>query len=61
MREGIHLLTRELVAIKVFNRSKPERVRQSLKEWKILRELNHPNIIRVYELLETPTELYLVM
>jgi serine/threonine protein kinase len=32
-----------------------------MKEWTLLKELRHPNIIRVYEILETPSAIYLVM
>ncbi|GMP30635.1 hypothetical protein CsSME_00005210 [Camellia sinensis var. sinensis] len=59
-----HALTRHKVAIKILNRRKiknmdmEEKVRREIK---ILRLFMHPHIIRLYEVIETPTDIYVVM
>ncbi|KAG0483992.1 hypothetical protein HPP92_012076 [Vanilla planifolia] len=59
-----HLLTGHKVAIKVLNRRKirsmdmEEKVRREIK---ILRLFMHPHIIRLYEVIETPSDIYLIM
>nr|XP_029118485.1 SNF1-related protein kinase catalytic subunit alpha KIN10 isoform X1 [Elaeis guineensis] len=64
VKQAEHLLTGQQVAIKILNRSQiksmqmEERVRREIK---ILRLLNHPHIIRLYEVIETQTDIYFVM
>ena len=59
-----HILTGHKVAIKILNRKKikaidmEEKVRREIK---ILRLFMHPHIIRLYEVLETPHDIYVVM
>lgn len=59
-----HVLTGHKVAIKILNRKKiqamdmDEKVRREIK---ILRLFMHPHIIRLYEVIETPTDIYVVM
>ncbi|KAI8473376.1 MAG: kinase-like domain-containing protein [Monoraphidium minutum] len=59
-----HILTGHKVAIKILNRRKiqamdmEEKVRREIK---ILRLFMHPHIIRLYEVIETPTDIYVVM
>eukprot|EP00891_Asterochloris_glomerata_P001387 jgi/Astpho2/1387/Aster-06242 len=59
-----HVLTKHKVAIKILNRRKirqmdmEEKVRREIK---ILRLFMHPHIIRLYEVIETPTDIYVVM
>ncbi|CAI9276958.1 unnamed protein product [Lactuca saligna] len=59
-----HALTRHKVAIKILNRRKiknmdmEEKVRREIK---ILRLFMHPHIIRLYEVIETPSDIYVVM
>lgn len=59
-----HVLTRHKVAIKILNRRKiqamdmEEKVRREIK---ILRLFMHPHIIRLYEVIETSTDIYVVM
>ncbi|KAL3526549.1 hypothetical protein ACH5RR_011205 [Cinchona calisaya] len=59
-----HALTGHKVAIKILNRRKiknmdmEEKVRREIK---ILRLFMHPHIIRLYEVIETPTDIYVVM
>ncbi|MEW5301429.1 MAG: hypothetical protein WDW36_004289 [Sanguina aurantia] len=59
-----HVLTGHKVAIKILNRKKiqamdmEEKVRREIK---ILRLFMHPHIIRLYEVIETPSDIYVVM
>ncbi|KAG2404054.1 hypothetical protein LR48_Vigan03g020700 [Vigna angularis] len=59
-----HVLTGHKVAIKILNRRKiksmemEEKVRREIK---ILRLFMHPHIIRLYEVIETPSDIYVVM
>ncbi|KAL4857741.1 SNF1-related protein kinase catalytic subunit alpha [Chlorella vulgaris] len=59
-----HILTGHKVAIKILNRKKikqmdmEEKVRREIK---ILRLFMHPHIIRLYEVVETPNDIYVVM
>ncbi|KAK6912795.1 Ubiquitin-associated domain [Dillenia turbinata] len=59
-----HVLTGYKVAIKILNCRKiksmemEEKVRREIK---ILRLFMHPHIIRLYEVIETPTDIYVVM
>jgi 5'-AMP-activated protein kinase catalytic alpha subunit len=61
---GEHILTGHKVAIKVLNRKKvrsmemEEKVRREIK---ILRLFRHPHIIKLYEVVETTDDIYLVM
>lgn len=59
-----HLLTGYKVAIKILNRRKmksPEMEEKVRREIKICRLFVHPHIIRLYEVIETPTDIYVVM
>ncbi|XP_073222217.1 SNF1-related protein kinase catalytic subunit alpha KIN10 isoform X1 [Cicer arietinum] len=59
-----HVLTGHKVAVKILNRRKiknqemEEKVRREIK---ILRLFMHPHIIRLYEVIETPTDIFVVM
>ncbi|BBN06438.1 5'-AMP-activated protein kinase, catalytic alpha subunit [Marchantia polymorpha subsp. ruderalis] len=59
-----HALTGHKVAIKILNRRKiramdmEEKVRREIK---ILRLFMHPHIIRLYEVIDTPTDIFVVM
>jgi 5'-AMP-activated protein kinase catalytic alpha subunit len=59
-----HILTGNKVAIKILNRKKIKQMEMEEKvkrEIKILRLFMHPHIIRLYEVIETPTDIYVVM
>ena len=61
---GQHVLTREKVAIKILEKSKINSQRdidRITREIKILNKMHHQNVIMLYEIIETDTELYLVM
>eukprot|EP00232_Nephroselmis_pyriformis_P004979 CAMPEP_0182903420 /NCGR_PEP_ID=MMETSP0034_2-20130328/31260_1 /TAXON_ID=156128 /ORGANISM="Nephroselmis pyriformis, Strain CCMP717" /LENGTH=515 /DNA_ID=CAMNT_0025038291 /DNA_START=214 /DNA_END=1761 /DNA_ORIENTATION=+ len=59
-----HILTGHKVAVKILNRKKikamdmDEKVRREIK---ILRLFMHPHIIRLYEVIETPTDIFVIM
>ncbi|GMH24000.1 hypothetical protein Nepgr_025843 [Nepenthes gracilis] len=59
-----HKLTGYKVAIKILNRRKIKNMEMEEKvrrEIKILRLFMHPHIIRLYEVIETPSDIYVVM
>ncbi|KAJ9173251.1 hypothetical protein P3X46_016408 [Hevea brasiliensis] len=59
-----HALTGHKVAIKILNRRKIKNMEMEEKvrrEIKILRLFMHPHIIRLYEVIETPTDIHVVM
>ena len=64
MKVAEHILTGHKVAVKFLNKKKirsmemEEKVRREIK---ILRLFMHPHIIRMYEVIETSAEIYIVM
>ncbi|XP_054809023.1 SNF1-related protein kinase catalytic subunit alpha KIN10-like isoform X4 [Prosopis cineraria] len=59
-----HVLTGHKVAIKILNKRKIKNMEMEEKvrrEIKILRLFMHPHIIRLYEVIETPADIYVVM
>lgn len=64
MKLGIHSHTQEKVAIKILEKSKitdVADVERVTREINILKQVRHPNIIQLYEIIETPKQLFLVM
>ena len=64
VRMGTHKLTREKVAIKILEKSKitdVTDVERVAREIHILKLIRHPNIIQLFEIIETPNQLYLIM
>ncbi|KAL8445112.1 hypothetical protein Emag_005178 [Eimeria magna] len=60
---GVHVKTKEQFAIKVIDKGKINRHERELlrSEMVILRLLNHPNVIRLKEMVDTKETLYIVM
>ncbi|CAJ1343176.1 unnamed protein product [Effrenium voratum] len=59
-----HTLTGQKVAIKIINKRKMEHMNMHEKirrEIQILQFLKHPHVIRLYELLDTPSDIFMVM
>ncbi|KAI8774057.1 serine/threonine-protein kinase NIM1 [Biomphalaria glabrata] len=60
---GIHALTKEKVAIKILDKTKLDQKTQRLlsREITSMERLHHPNIIRLYEVVETLAKLHIIM
>ncbi|KAJ3069802.1 hypothetical protein HDU98_007151 [Podochytrium sp. JEL0797] len=58
-----HCLTGEKVAVKIIDKEKldPATAKKLFREVRIMKLLNHPHIVRLYEVIDTPNELYLIM
>lgn len=64
VKECIHKPSGERVAIKQYDRSKLmdiQRKKQAIREIRILSRLNHQNVVRLFEAIDTPKYVYLVM
>uniref|UniRef100_UPI00358F3B29 serine/threonine-protein kinase NIM1-like isoform X1 n=2 Tax=Myxine glutinosa TaxID=7769 RepID=UPI00358F3B29 len=62
VRFGVHLITQEKVAVKIINKNclDPKSRRLLPREISAMETLRHPAVIRLYEVLETMSRLYLV-
>ena len=61
---GTHLLTKTKVAVKILEKSKITDVadyERVSREIHILKIVQHPQVIQLYEIIETPKKLYLIM
>ncbi|XP_029940586.1 serine/threonine-protein kinase NIM1 [Salarias fasciatus] len=60
---AFHALTRDKVALKILDRTRmdPQAQRLLSREIGSMEALQHPNVVRLYEVVETPCRLYLVL
>ncbi|XP_078090183.1 MAP/microtubule affinity-regulating kinase 3a isoform X15 [Mustelus asterias] len=58
-----HILTGREVAIKIIDKTQlnPTSLQKLFREVRIMKCLNHPNIVKLFEVIETEKTLYLVM
>uniref|UniRef100_UPI003AACBAE4 SNF related kinase b n=1 Tax=Centroberyx gerrardi TaxID=166262 RepID=UPI003AACBAE4 len=58
-----HVTTGQLVAVKMIDKTKLDVMATShlLQEVRCMKLVQHPNVVRLYEVIDTPTTLYLVM
>ena len=63
VRKAVHLATNELRAIKVIYKQDchPDHQEKIFKEINVLRHLDHPNIVRIYEYFHTNRFIFIVM
>lgn len=65
IRQGLHIIAREKVAVKIVPKKAAllrEYVKKAVRrEAMLLQKLEHPNIIRLYEIMETENSYYLVL
>lgn len=58
-----HILTGREVAIKIIDKTQlnPTSLQKLFREVRIMKGLNHPNIVQLFEVIETDKTLYLIM
>ena len=62
--DATHIVTGKHVAIKILNRNRIQQLDMAEKvkrEINILKECSHPHIIRLYEVIDTPSDIFVVM
>ena len=65
VKSGIHVASNEKVALKIFDKHDIDHGQDELQkiftEINILKDIDHPNIVQLYDVVETPDEYYLVL
>ena len=64
VKQATHRATCMVVAIKIYEKSKlveAQRKRSVLREVSILKKLQHKNILHLFDVIDSPKQLYLVM
>ena len=63
VKAGVHVLAKEKVAVKIIDRGKIDQKSMKLlaREIANMDELHHPNVIQLFEVIETMSKMYLVM
>lgn len=63
VRLARHSITGQQVAIKIIDKNKLDKAtsKKLFREVRIMRLLSHKNIVKLYEVIDTPDELYLIM
>ncbi|KAH0573251.1 Kinase, CAMK CAMKL [Spironucleus salmonicida] len=60
---GTHLVTNERVALKIIEKAKiteSSDIERITREIQILKLLDHPNVVKLYEIIDTPRHLYII-
>lgn len=62
VKSATHVLTGQKVAIKIINKEKMKDMEDKVRrELKIMQMVTHPHIVRLYEIIETRSDIYVVM
>ena len=61
VRRGVHKVTGAVRAIKIIPKTRLKYLPRFRQEIKLMKELEHPNIVRLYETYEDEVNIYLVM
>ena len=62
VKKAMHKETKQLVAIKIIDRAKCKGKESMIQsEIDILKKVEHPNIVKLYDIFESPDKIYLVM
>lgn len=63
VKSARHIFSGERVAIKIIDKLKLDRVSQEhlFQEVKCMKLVQHPNVVRLYEVVDTPSKLYLIL
>lgn len=58
-----HVFTGEKVAVKVIDKTKLDEISRShlFQEVRCMKLVQHPNVVRLYEVIDTQTKLYLIL
>ena len=64
VKQALHVPTGLVLAIKVYEKFKlmeAQRKKSVIREINVLKKLQHPNIMQLYDVIDTPKQLYLVL
>jgi hypothetical protein len=64
VKEAMHVLTKEKLAVKILEKARIKKTEDLIRvkrEIHILSKLNHPNLIQLYEVIETKCYYFLIM
>lgn len=63
VRLALHIITEEMVAVKIIDKTRlnPAWMKNLLREVHIMKLLDHPQIIKLYEVIDTEATLYVFM
>lgn len=64
VRLGTHIMTGEKVGIKILEKSRivePADVQRVKREIGILKRVRHKNVIQLFEVIDTPRQIFLIM
>lgn len=64
VKEGIHKLTKDKVALKIYEKSRlydPMKKDNVIREIRILEQLDHPNIMKIFDSIETSHQVIIVL